>query len=196
MIYQIVSVGIMVLFYGCYIIKMLNQKRKGIQTDQLGRNKSGLVKIVESAVKICAYAVLLTELISIWQNVSFFSSGIRTFGAVLACFGVLFFVAAVLTMRDSWRAGVSENEETELVTFGIYRISRNPAFLGFDLLHIGIFLMFANGILFFVSFFTVLMFHLQITKVEEKFLTAVFGDVYVNYCGSVNRYFGRKFLKK
>ncbi len=36
-----------------------------------------------------------------------------------------------------WRAGVSEKEKTELVTAGIYRWSRNPAFLGFDLLYIG-----------------------------------------------------------
>ena len=43
-------------------------------------------------------------------------------------------------MRDSWRAGISETDKTELVTEGIYQISRNPAFLRFDLLHIGILL--------------------------------------------------------
>lgn len=43
-------------------------------------------------------------------------------------------------MRDSWRAGISETDKTELVTEGIYQISRNPAFLGFDLLYIGILL--------------------------------------------------------
>ena len=43
-------------------------------------------------------------------------------------------------MRDFWRAGISETDKTELVTEGIYQISRNPAFLGFDLLYIGILL--------------------------------------------------------
>ena len=43
-------------------------------------------------------------------------------------------------MRDFWRAGIPETDKTELVTEGIYQISRNPAFLGFDLLYIGILL--------------------------------------------------------
>ena len=43
-------------------------------------------------------------------------------------------------MRDFWRAGISETDKTELVTEGIYQISRNPAFLGFDVLYFGILL--------------------------------------------------------
>jgi protein-S-isoprenylcysteine O-methyltransferase Ste14 len=41
-------------------------------------------------------------------------------------------------MKDSWKAGISEIDKTELVTEGIYQISRNPVFLGFNLLYIGI----------------------------------------------------------
>ena len=43
-------------------------------------------------------------------------------------------------MRDSWRAGISETDKTELITEGSYQISRNLAFLVFDLLYIGILL--------------------------------------------------------
>ena len=41
-------------------------------------------------------------------------------------------------MKDSWRAGVSYEEKTDLITSGIYQISCNPAFLGFDLVYVGI----------------------------------------------------------
>lgn len=41
-------------------------------------------------------------------------------------------------MKDSWRAGISETDKTELVTEGIYQFSRNLAFLEFNLLYIGI----------------------------------------------------------
>lgn len=43
-------------------------------------------------------------------------------------------------MRDSWRAGISETDKTELVIEGIYQFSCNLAFLEFNLLYIGILL--------------------------------------------------------
>ena len=50
-------------------------------------------------------------------------------------------------MKDSWRAGIPESDKTDLVTTGIFRISRNPAFLAFDLVYWGVLLMFFNWIL-------------------------------------------------
>ncbi len=102
------------------------------------------------------------------------------------------FVTSVVTMRDSWRAGVSKTDKTELVTDGIYQISRNPAFLGFDLVYIGILLMFFNPWLLIASVFAMLMFHLQIVNVEEDFLLETFGQEYLAYKKKVNRYIGRK----
>ena len=116
----------------------------------------------------------------------------RWIGALLGVAGVSIFIISVVTMRDSWRAGVSENEKTELVTEGIYQISRNPAFVGFDLLYIGILLMFFNWLLFAISAFAMVMFHLQIVNVEEDFLIVTFGADYINYKNKVCRYLGRK----
>ena len=111
---------------------------------------------------------------------------------LVAVVGVAVFIISVLTMRDSWRAGVSKTDKTELVTKGIYKISRNPAFLGFDLMYLGILLMFFNLVLFEVSLFAMLMFHLQIVNVEEEFLLEAFGDEYLRYKKKVCRYIGRK----
>ncbi len=36
--------------------------------------------------------------------------------------GAIVFVISVVTMRDSWRAGVSKTDKTNLVTDGIYQI--------------------------------------------------------------------------
>lgn len=94
--------------------------------------------------------------------------------------------------RDSWRAGVSKTDKTELVTNGIYQFSRNPAFLGFDLLYIGTLLMFFNWILCILTVFAVTMYHLQIVNVEEDFLLATFGNEYLQYKKKVCRYIGRK----
>ena len=131
--FKLISIASIIAFYGCYFVKMFHQKKQGIQTDQIGKNKVGFVK-----------------------------------------------------------AGVSKNDKTELVTNGIYQISRNPAFLGFDLLYIGTLLMFFNWILCFLTVFAVIMYHLQIVNVEEDFLFSTFGNEYLQYKKKVCRYIGRK----
>ena len=147
--FKLISIASIIAFYGCYFVKMFHQKKQGIQTDQIGKNKVGFVKFVEITMKIVAILVFIAGLSSI------------------------FF-------------------ETELVTNGIYQISRNPAFLGFDLLYIGTLLMFFNWILCFLTVFAVIMYHLQIVNVEEDFLFATFGNEYLQYKKKVCRYIGRK----
>lgn len=92
-------------------------------------------------------------------------------------------------MSDSWRAGIDNTQKTKMINTGIYKYSRNPAFLGFDLLYIGIGLVFPNKFnIIFTSFSTVL-FHLQILE-EEKYLPTVFGKEYLKYKEKTRRYFG------
>lgn len=192
MAFQLTAVLILLAFYGCYFGKMILQKKKGIQTDQIGKGKTGLVKRIEVVMKIATLLVPAAETVSIVLNRSRLPLWARVTGVVLGALGVLVFMCAVFTMRDSWRAGVSETDETELVTRGIYQVSRNPAFLGFDLVYIGILLLFFNWILFAVSVFAMLMLHLQIVNVEEDFLVRTFGQAYLDYRKKVCRYFGRK----
>lgn len=190
--FQIAAVIILAAFYGCYFIKMFIQKKKGIQTDQMGKGKAGIVKIIELMLKSATITVLVVEIISIYSDISYVPEMIRYAGFIIAVSGNIIFIISVVTMKDSWRAGVSETEKTELVTTGIYQISRNPAFLGFDLVYIGILAMFFNLILLLASVFAIIMIHLQIIKVEENFLIKAFGNEYMEYKNKVNRYMGRK----
>lgn len=190
--FQVAGIAIMLVFYGCYFIKMISQHKKGIKTDQIGKGKVGFVKFVEITMKVFTYLVPAVEIVSIILNTSFFAVPVRIVGVLAAVVGVAVFIISVLTMRDSWRAGVSKTDKTELVTKGIYKISRNPAFLGFDLMYLGILLMFFNLVLYIVSLFAMLIFHLQIVNVEEEFLLEAFGDEYLRYKKKVCRYIGRK----
>lgn len=192
MVFQIIAAVLLVIFYGCYFLKMIKQRRKGIQTDQIGKGKEGLVKYIETAMRIATYIVPVAEVVSILQKWTAFPTAVRMIGCCAGTAGTAIFVISVLTMKDSWRAGVSRTDETALVTEGIYQISRNPAFLGFDLVYIGILMMFFNRLLFIASVFAILMFHLQIVNVEENFLLERFGDEYLSYKKKVCRYIGRK----
>lgn len=192
MLFQISTVILLILFYGCYLGKMILQRKTGIQTDQMGKGKVGLRKWIEMIMKCAAYLVVIVEAVSIIRNTFFPPLWLRIVGLFLTVTGTLFFVIAVYTMKDSWRAGVSHTDETMLVTSGIFQISRNPAFLGFDLVYIGVVCMFLNMLLFVVSVIACLMFHLQIVNNEEPFLQEAFGEEYLEYKKHVNRYFGMK----
>lgn len=192
MIYQVIAVLIMLVFYGAYFIKLFHQRRQGIQTDLLGKGKTGSVKFIEITLKIVTYLILAVEVISIFVNTYLDITWLRVTGIVFGVLGIGVFVVSVITMRDNWRAGVPKDEKTELITFGIYAYSRNPAFLGFDLVYIGELLLFFNRYLLIITLLTVVMLHLQIVNVEEDFLLTAFGDEYLAYKKKVCRYMGKK----
>lgn len=191
MLFQIAALMILVLFYGCYLYKMFMQKKSGIQTDQMGKGKTGFTKWIEVIMKAAAYITVAVEVVSIMLNTGNFPVWARVVGLILAAAGTLFFTVTVYTMKDSWRAGVSHTDKTKLVTSGIFQISRNPAFLGFDLVYIGIVCMFFNIPLLVISAAACLMLHLQIVNNEEPFLQEVFGGEYLAYRKRVNRYLGK-----
>ena len=190
--FQCIALTVLTAFYGCYFAKMFQQKRQGIQTDQLGKGKAEFEKFVEIAMKTAAVLVAAVELGSIFLGTGRFPVPFRIAGAALSVLGTVLFIAAVLTMRDSWWAGVSKTDKTRLVTTGVYQLSRNPAFMGFDLLYAGVLLMFFNGVLCAATVLAILLYHLQIVHVEEVFLRAAFGEEYSRYRKKVCRYLGRK----
>ncbi len=189
--YQAAAVILLLVFYGSYYAKKISQKKKGIQTTQIGRGKTGFHRAVEVVMGIFSIWVVMAEAASIALDWSLSPGWLRIAGVAAALLGNISFITGMLTMRDSWRAGVSE-DKTELVTEGIFRISRNPAFLGFDLVYLGILLLFFNGLLCFLSLSAMLMLHLQIVYNEEEAMLRAFGDEYQSYQGKVNRYLGRK----
>ena len=193
MVFKIIALALMASFYICYFAKMISQKKQGIDTDQLGKGKVGFVKFIEVTLKTSTYLLPAIEVASIIFYAGSVNIGIRIAGVTITTLGVTAFIVSVLQMKDNWRAGVQREEKTELVTTGIYSISRNPAFLGFDLMYIGIVITFFNWYLCVATCLVMVLFHLQIVNVEEDFLIEAFGDEYIKYRKKVCRYFGRKF---
>ena len=196
MILKIVTLGLMAAFYICYFSKMISQNKQGIRTDQLGKGKEGFLKYIEVTLKITTYLLPILQIISILVYSEGAHGLLQITGVIVESFGVVVFVISVAEMKDNWRAGVQREDKTNLVTSGIYSISRNPAFLGFDLMYIGILLTFFNWFLCFATAFAICLFHLQIVNVEEDFLLETFGQKYLEYKRKVCRYLGNKFWIK
>ena len=189
---QIIGLIILFVFYLCYFMKMFQQRKQGIQTDHMGKGKQGIQKKIEIMMKTATILTFIVEIISIYFNTTMFPRSIRMVGILLGMMGDIIFIISVLTMKESWRAGVSYEEKTDLITDGIYQISRNPAFLGFDLVYTGMCFMFFNPVLVVISLLAIIMFHLQIKYVEEPFLKQEFKEQYLQYYQQVNRYIGKR----
>lgn len=192
MIFKGMAFFILIWFYSVYIGKMIIQKKKGIQTDQIARGKKKKsVLVIEMMMKAVTYSIILVQLISIVLDYNYLNSSPRFTGFLLAIIGNVFFTIAVVTMKDSWRAGIPESDKTSFVKSGIYAYSRNPAFAGFDFMYIGLLLLYCNPVLVVFTIWAIIMLHLQILK-EEEYLENVFGEEYRSYKKQVLRYLGRK----
>lgn len=191
-LFMIFALLILIWFYGVYFIKKAAQRHSGIRTSQLGRgHKKKDLRVTEIFLSIATILIVPAELVSILTDWSGMSAWIRIIGVMLGFAGDLVFMTAVLTMKNSWRAGIPDADRTEFVSHGIYRYSRNPAFLGFDLMYVGILLLYFNWMLMIFTVWAAVMLHLQILQ-EEKYLAETFGEDYLEYKKCTRRYLGRK----
>lgn len=189
--YFALALVVLVLFYTVYFVKMLIQHKHGIKTRQIGRRKEKDIHMVELLMSIATLAAPAAQLISIAFGWSCMPSGARFTGFLIGMLGDIIFLISVVCMKDSWRAGIPDKDKTELVTNGIYKFSRNPAFLGFDFMYAGVLLMYFNPLTAVFSLFAAVTLHLQILQ-EEKYLTSVCGSSYTAYKSRVFRYLGRR----
>ena len=192
---KITAIVIMAVFYSAYLGKKSAQRRHGITTNQIGKgDKPRKVLLIENIMGWATFSVIPIEIISVilYPKMTLIPA-LKSFpvlqwtGLAIAAIGVAFFIVAMLTMADSWRAGIPDSDKTAFVHMGIYRISRNPAFVGFDLMYIGLLMAFPNIIHLLFAVFPVVMLHLQIRQ-EEDFLRKTFGTEYEEYCKKVRRY--------
>ena len=179
-------------FYITYAVKMLMLKSRGIQGNLLGKgDKPEGAKVVELVLNLCASAGTIIQFGTALLTRPAQNPAVYIPGMMIAFAGMIFFIISVVTMRDNWRAGFDERQKTHLVTRGIYRISRNPAFVGFDLLYIGCALVFPFWLNIAAAIASLILFHVQI-KGEEQYLSKTFGAEYAAYTAGVMRYLGRR----
>jgi len=101
--------------------------------------------------------------------------------------GLGIFLVAQATLGDSWRLGIDERHPGALVTHGIYRLSRNPLYLFFNLYFWGTFLLNGTGMFAIFAVLVTANLHYQILQ-EERFLAQVHGEPYRAYRARVGRY--------
>lgn len=100
--------------------------------------------------------------------------------------GLIFITLSLINLGKSTRLGLPA-ENTELKTIGLYKISRNPMYVGFDLLTISAIVYSTNFLIFFAGIYSIIVYHFIILG-EEEFLKNRFERNYIEYKKNVRRY--------
>ncbi len=109
-------------------------------------------------------------------------------GLALMAISTAITVRAQRDMGRSWRIGVDDAERTELVTDGVFRLSRNPIFASMGAFAAGSALA-APGVLTGIGAGALLAgVEVQVRRVEEPYLDTTHGDAYRSYCALVGRF--------
>ena len=194
---NVLSVLLFSAFFSSYISKLvIMNKKSGIIALVLAKgNKGKTTDFSESLVRTTTFmwgaTWLLESIFSKWvvdflPNL-FTNNLINYLGLFIILIGLIFFVSSMITMKNSWRVGIDKDTKTQLITNGLYKYSRNPAFVGFDLMFIGLFLVFPNIVTLFICLINVISIHYLILQ-EEKHLENTVQEDYLFYRNNTPRY--------
>lgn len=111
---------------------------------------------------------------------------ITLIGLGLLAFAFIWTLVAQSQMGNSWRIGIDANTETELITTGLFHISRNPIFFGMIVCLAGLFLVTPNALTGLFLILGYVLIQIQI-RLEEEHLSKSLGHAYLNYKQKVRR---------
>ncbi len=100
--------------------------------------------------------------------------------------GLVISFISILNLGSSTTLGIP-TKKTEFKNKGLYKLSRNPMYLGFNLIAFSAVLHTLNIIVLILFIYSSIIYHFIILA-EEKFLKKEFGDSYIHYCKTVRRY--------
>lgn len=108
-------------------------------------------------------------------------------GLVFLTIALICTIIAQSHMKNSWRIGIDADDKTELVTTGLFAISRNPVFFGMILSLAGLLLVTPNTPTLVFLILGYVLIQIQI-RLEEEFLIAEHGQSYIDYKQKVRRF--------
>ena len=115
-------------------------------------------------------------------------SATEPMGGLLILLAVALFVASVREFRRAQTPVRTRKPVTALITTGPYRFSRNPIYLSFTLLQLGLALRANNAWLVGMLIPTLVLMCYGVIAREEQYMAGKFGDEYLRYRASVRRW--------
>ncbi|HMR83538.1 MAG TPA: isoprenylcysteine carboxylmethyltransferase family protein [Niabella sp.] len=188
-IYFIIYFGVAFVLKSVVVAKRIGKNPLVLPKDDSAYGLIGLyfkLTLILMFVYVVAYAFFPA-----WHN-NFFpitqlnSHTIQYIGLAFLLISLIWTVIAQGHMKNSWRIGIDTSTKTELITGGLFSISRNPIFFGMILSLLGLFLTTPNALTTLFLILGYILIQIQI-RLEEEFLAKEHGQVYLDYKQKVRR---------
>jgi protein-S-isoprenylcysteine O-methyltransferase Ste14 len=108
-------------------------------------------------------------------------------GVILLTAALVWTLIAQADMGKSWRIGVDKDVATELVSRGLFKLTRNPIFLGMRVMLLGVFLTLPNLLSFTTLILGEVLMQIQV-RLEEEHLLKLHGVAYQQYQKQTRRW--------
>jgi protein-S-isoprenylcysteine O-methyltransferase Ste14 len=144
--------------------------------------------IVRPPIVYAAAILLGIALDALWPLPLLQSAAGSLLGPLFVAAAIVLFVSAVRTFGVAGTPVPGNRPATTVVNRGPYRFTRNPIYLAFTLLHLGLVLWIDTVWLVVTLAAAFALMAFVVVPREERYLEAKFGDVYLAYKRSVRRW--------
>lgn len=188
-IYFIVYFGIAFVFKSVIVAKRIGKNPIVLPKDDTAYGLIGLYFKL-AMIFIFIYVLLFSFIPPLYNNflpvIQLENLTIKYIGLALLAFALIWTIIAQGNMKNSWRIGIDTETKTELITTGVFRLSRNPIFFGMIIGLAGLFFTSPNALTGFFLILGYVLIQIQI-RLEEEFLTSQHGQNYLTYKQKVRR---------
>ncbi len=188
-IYFIIYFGVAFVLKTVVVAKRIGKNPLVLPKDDSAYGLIGFyftLTLIAMFVYVVAYALFPTWHDNFLPIIQLDNSMINYVGLGLLFISLVWTVIAQGNMKNSWRIGIDTDTKTELVTSGLFAISRNPIFFGMILSLVGLFLTTPNALTALFLTLGYVLIQIQI-RLEEEFLIKEHGQTYIDYKQKVRR---------
>ena len=188
-IYFIIYFGLAFVLKSVIVARRIGKNPLVLPKDDSAYGLIGLyfkLTLVAMFLYVLAFAFFPTWHDNFLPIISIDNLTIKYIGLGLLAIALIWTIIAQAHMKNSWRIGIDTETKTELVTAGLFRLSRNPIFFGMILSLVGLFLTTPNALTGLFLILGYILIQIQI-RLEEEFLTKEHGQNYLSYRQKVRR---------
>ncbi|MBI5822093.1 MAG: isoprenylcysteine carboxylmethyltransferase family protein, partial [Verrucomicrobia bacterium] len=182
--------------------RVLMLRARGVSVFVADRQRTGWQMLADAVLLACLLAFGYEIIAYAWQLHFHIGPSVlersvvdgpasQALGALIVTGAVILYGISLRDLGVSWRLGLDRSAPGPLITGGVYRWTRHPIYIAFDLLFLGTFLLIGRLSFLVLALVGVLLLHAIMDR-EERFLTQLYGDAYRDYCRRVGRYFFRQ----